>query len=118
MLWVSWFALVPVGSQLGATVTNEDTSVWQALACELVLSFIFHTVLLAFYTVPNKYNPPAIEHKGDSSNQSDEEKNMDEQHPNTVGASKIGEEFKEIAHKKTLAINKAYDEVRKIKKFK
>jgi glycerol uptake facilitator-like aquaporin len=93
MLWVSWFALVPVGSQLGATVTNEDTSVWQALTCELVLSFIFHTVLLAFYTVPNKYNPPAIEHKGDSSNQSDEEKNMDEQHPNTVGASKIGTEL-------------------------
>ena len=37
-------------------------------------------------------------------------------HPDKVES--LGEEFKEIAHKKTLAINKAYDEVRKIKKFK
>ena len=53
LLWLCWFTLVPTGSQLGATVTNEDTSVWQGLACEMVLSFIFHTVLLGFYTVSN-----------------------------------------------------------------
>jgi DnaJ-domain-containing protein 1 len=36
-------------------------------------------------------------------------------HPDKVES--LGVEFKEIAHKKTLAINKAYNEVKKIKNF-
>ena len=53
MLWLIWFPIAPPGSQLGATVVNSDTSVLQALSAEIMLSYIFHTVLLGLSVVHN-----------------------------------------------------------------
>jgi glycerol uptake facilitator-like aquaporin len=94
MLWLCWFALVPTGSQLGATVLNEDTSVWQALSCELVLSFIFHSVLLGFYVVPNnsEKNEKVTDDDGDS--ESVDEKN-DNQYDNEEEPN-VGQELKTL----------------------
>ena len=104
LLWLCWFPLVPTGSQLGATVTNEDTSVWQALTCELVLSFVFHTVLLGFYTVNNKgANTNTSDATNDLKNLNNPE-NQQEQEPtstesknqfdsNDSNADPIGEEL-------------------------
>ena len=56
MLWLMWFPLAPPGSQLGATVVNSDTSVLQALSAEIMLSYVFHMVLLGLSTVHNRAN--------------------------------------------------------------
>jgi glycerol uptake facilitator-like aquaporin len=53
MLWLMWFPLAPPGSQLGATVVNSDTSVLQALSTEIMLSYVFHMVLLGLSAVHN-----------------------------------------------------------------
>ena len=56
MLWLMWFNLVPPGSQLGATVMNSEVSIIQALSVEIILSFVFHIVLLGLCAVPNEGN--------------------------------------------------------------
>ena len=54
ILWLMWFPLAPPGSQLGATVMNSDASVLQALSAEILLSYIFHVVLLGLCAVRNR----------------------------------------------------------------
>ena len=96
LLWLCWFSLVPTGSQLGATVINQDTSVWQALACEMVLSFVFHTVLLGFYTVNNDQQATK---STNNNNQSDPNNNPENgqaeesKETDTEGNGRLGEQL-------------------------
>ena len=53
MLWLIWFPLAPPESQFGATVVSSDASVFQALSAEILLSYVFHMILLALCAVHN-----------------------------------------------------------------
>ena len=53
ILWLTWFQLAPPETQLGATVVSSDTSVFQALSAEIVLSYVFHVILLGLCAVHN-----------------------------------------------------------------
>lgn len=50
ILWMSWFAISPVPTLLGANLPNPDTRWWEGLFVEIVMSFSFHWVLLKLYT--------------------------------------------------------------------
>lgn len=58
ILWMSWFAISPVPTLLGANLPNPDTRWWEGLFVEIVMSFSFHWVLLHLFTRDNEEKIP------------------------------------------------------------
>ena len=67
IMWMTWFAVSPVPTMLGANIPHADSRWWEGLFVEITMSFAFHWVLLTLLArgdkdvQPKKFLDPDIQ---------------------------------------------------------